>query len=159
MPKRGELPVLAAAKPLAQAHQHQQRSHAPRNPKHGQKAAQLVGRNGAEHLAESVGKLCISVGRREGCSVIDTQRRGWEFPSVGSTISMAECCRSPGFKVETGGTRLSWVDIGAWAPTFVAQIERPNRSSFDSPPSNSAPQTKTCSRGPRKYVWGSVRSG
>jgi len=39
----GKLPVLAAAKSLAEAHQHQQRAHTPGDSEHGEEGAQLVG--------------------------------------------------------------------------------------------------------------------
>ena len=51
-----QVAVLSGAKALAQTHQHQQRTHAPRNPEHGEKAAQLVGCDGPEHLRKSVAK-------------------------------------------------------------------------------------------------------
>ena len=65
LPNVAKLVVLAAAEALAQAHQHQKRTHAPGNPEHGQEAAQLVGHDGAEDLAERVANDCISVRRRE----------------------------------------------------------------------------------------------
>ena len=56
LPKRGQVAMLAGAKALAEPDQHQQRAHAPGDAEHGQEGAQLVGCNGAEDLAESVGK-------------------------------------------------------------------------------------------------------
>ena len=57
----GQLLVLAGAEALAQAHQHQQRADAPGDAEHGQEAAQLVGHDGAEDLAESVGEALHEV--------------------------------------------------------------------------------------------------
>ena len=50
----GERAVLAGAESLAESHQHQQRANPPGDAEHGEKAAQLVGRDGAEDLAEDV---------------------------------------------------------------------------------------------------------
>ena len=50
----GKLLVLPAAEALAEAHQHQQRTDTPGNAEHGEKAAQLVGHDGAKDLAERV---------------------------------------------------------------------------------------------------------
>jgi hypothetical protein len=53
----GQLLVLPGAKALAQADQHQQRSHSPRNAEHGEEAAQLVRQDGTKDLPESVGEV------------------------------------------------------------------------------------------------------
>ncbi len=52
-----KLAMLARSEPFTEAHKHQQRAHAPGNAKHGEKAAQLVGCDGAEDLAEGVRKV------------------------------------------------------------------------------------------------------
>src|ERR1700679_3331185 len=48
--------MLPRTETLAQPHQHEQRANSPRNPEHGQEAAQLVSQNGAADLPESVRK-------------------------------------------------------------------------------------------------------
>ena len=46
--------MLAGAETFAEPHQHQQRADAPGDAEHGEERAQLVGRDGAEDLAEDV---------------------------------------------------------------------------------------------------------
>ena len=52
-----QVAMLARPESLTQTHQHQQRSHSPRNSEHGEKAAQLVRRDGPENLAKRVCKV------------------------------------------------------------------------------------------------------
>ncbi len=51
-----QLLVLAFAEAFAQAHEHKQREDTPGDAEHGEKAAQLVGHDGAEDLPERVRK-------------------------------------------------------------------------------------------------------
>ena len=51
-----QLAAISRAKALAQAHQQQQRTHAPGNAKHGEKRAQLVRPKHPQHLAENINK-------------------------------------------------------------------------------------------------------
>ena len=54
LPKVANERVLAGAEAFAEAHQHQQRADPPGDAEHGEEAAQLVGHDGAEDLAEGV---------------------------------------------------------------------------------------------------------
>ena len=50
----GQILLLAGAEALAQANQQQQRTHSPGDAEHGEKGAQLVRPQGAQHFREHV---------------------------------------------------------------------------------------------------------
>jgi hypothetical protein len=79
--KRGELPMLAGAKALAQADKYQQRPHTPGDAEHSEKCPELVGHHGPEDLRESVRKaLHMYLDTDFGVFVIHTLEFPNKFP-------------------------------------------------------------------------------
>jgi len=81
LPNVDNCSVLPGTEAFAQPHQHQQRTYPPGDPEHGQECAQLVGRDGAEDLAENVGKTLHSALGTQNRALNGMIRGGFLFRS------------------------------------------------------------------------------